>query len=69
MVLPLATMEKIIKKGGAERVGEDAKQALAEVLEEIAIQISARAATLAKHAGRKTIKLEDIEIAKKEILE
>jgi histone H3/H4 len=69
MVLPLATMEKIIKKGGAERVSEDAKVALAEVLEEIAVQITLRAAALAKHAKRKTIKQEDIEIAKKEILE
>jgi histone H3/H4 len=68
MVLPLATMEKIIKKGGAERVSEDAKVALAEVLEEIAVQITLRAAVLAKHAKRKTIKQEDIEIAKKEIL-
>ena len=35
-LLPLAAMEKILKTHGAERVADNAKEALREVLEDIA---------------------------------
>ena len=64
--LPLAAMEKLLKQGGAERVSDKAKAALKEVLEEIAQEIASKSIKLAVHAGRKTIKAEDIKLAVKE---
>ncbi len=65
--IPLAPIGRLIEKAGAKRVSEDAKKSLSKVLGEIAIQISERAVMLAKHAGRKTIKKSDVDLAKKEI--
>jgi len=64
--LPLAAMEKIMKKVGAERVSESSKDALKAAVEEFALEISQRAIKLAMHAGRKTIKARDIKLAAKE---
>ncbi|MBI2558630.1 NFYB/HAP3 family transcription factor subunit [Candidatus Woesearchaeota archaeon] len=65
-LLPLAAMEKLLKQGGAERVSDKAKAALKNSLEEIAHEIAAKSIKLAVHAGRKTIKAEDIKLAVKE---
>ena len=62
-ILPLAPMERLLKKAGAPRVGEDAKLALAEILEDFAQRLGQKAAALAVHAGRKTVKAEDIKLA------
>ena len=61
--LPLAAMEKILKRAGAGRVGEDAKAQLRDMLEEYAMSVGAQAASFAKHAGRKTVKAEDVQLA------
>jgi histone H3/H4 len=63
--LPLASVDRLIRKGGAERVSEDAAQALADVLVKIGIEIGEQAAKFAKHAGRKTVSAEDIKLAVK----
>ena len=67
-LLPLAAMEKIIKKvGGSDiRVSEKAKAALKGVIEEKAEEIAERAWRLATHAGRKTVKEGDIKLAVKQ---
>jgi len=65
IILSVAAMEKLLKKAGAERVSEDAKELLAEALEEQALKIGEKAWHLAQYAGRKTIKSEDIKEAVK----
>jgi histone H3/H4 len=62
-ILPLAPVERIIRKAGAERVSEDAGIELAKVLEDYGIEVSREAITLAKHAKRTTVKEEDIRLA------
>lgn len=64
-ILPAAAMEKLLKKAGAERVADDGKEKLREVLEEYAQVIGEKALRLAHHAGRKTIKSSDIREAVK----
>ena len=56
-------MDKLMRQAGAFRVSDDAKEALAVVLEQKALQISREAKKLAEHAGRKTITEKDIRLA------
>lgn len=63
--LSIAACERLLKKGGAERVSKDAAEELANVLEELAVEIGKQAATMANHAKRKTLKAEDIKLASK----
>lgn len=64
-ILPGAAMEKLLRKAGATRVSEDAKEALREVLEDLAQEIGEKAIKFAQHSGRKTIKKSDIKLASK----
>ena len=66
--LGLAGMYRFIKKSGAERVSDEAADELRKVLEEIATRIGSQALDLSVHAGRKTVKSEDIRLAAKNIL-
>ena len=63
--LPKATMGKLLKNAGATRVSEGAKLELARVLEEIGEDVGKKAVPFAKHAGRKTVKVEDIKLSVK----
>jgi len=66
--LAIAAMHRICKKAGADRVSESAAKEMAKVLEEIGIKIGKEAVDFAMHAGRKTVKEEDIEIAARKVL-
>ena len=68
-LLPLAAMEKILKNVGADRVSDKAKEALKNVVEDIAEEIAQDAVKFAMHAGRKTVKARDIDIASKKVLD
>ncbi len=63
MELPKAPIERLIKRAGAERVSDEAVEALADYLEEYAIKVATRAIKLARHAGRKTVTKDDIKLA------
>ncbi len=62
-VLSLNAMEKLLRSAGALRVSEDAKEALAKVLEKKANEVSLKAIKFAEHAGRKTVIDKDIQLA------
>jgi len=61
-------MHRICKKAGADRVSESAAKELAKVLDEIGVKVAKEAMDYAMHAGRKTIKSEDIEIAARKVM-
>jgi histone H3/H4 len=63
--LPIAAIDRLIRKAGAGRVSEDAAIELGKIIEEVAIDISKQAIDLAKHAKRKTVTGEDIKLATK----
>jgi histone H3/H4 len=63
--IPLATVDRLMRKAGAKRVSEDAAQAMAEIIEERALVIAASAIKLAEHAGRRTVRDVDIRLATK----
>jgi histone H3/H4 len=60
--LSTAAVRRLIEKAGAERVGDDAVEEMRRILEEYAVRVSKEATTLASHAGRKTVKAEDIQL-------
>jgi DNA-binding protein len=64
-ILPLAAMEKLLKKAGATRVSENAKDALREILEDYAAALGAKAIQFSQHSGRKTVKAVDVKLAGK----
>ena len=66
--LSISAMHRICKRAGAERVSESAAKELAQIMQEIGIKIAREGLDYALHAGRKTIKARDIEIAAKKVM-
>ena len=63
--LGVSAMYRILKKAGADRVSDESADELRRVLEDIAKEIAKNAVEMSKHAGRKTVKAEDVKLASK----
>ena len=63
MIIPTATMRRIIKKETGLRAGNETSQELAYQVEQIIIDIAKTAGKLATHSGRQTISPDDIILA------
>jgi histone H3/H4 len=61
--IPVAPLDRLIRKVGIDRVSESASTALGEILEDIGRDIAERSKEIALHAGRKTITEKDIKLA------
>ena len=62
----LSAMYRILKKSGAERVSDESADELRRILEEIGVVIAKNAVDMSGHAGRKTVKAEDVRLAAKQ---
>jgi histone H3/H4 len=60
---PLAPLEKILRKAGAERISSLALKEFKFILLEISNKIAKEAIALAHHAKRVTVKREDVKLA------
>ncbi|KXA90661.1 histone [candidate division MSBL1 archaeon SCGC-AAA259B11] len=63
--LPETSVDRIIRRAGGIRVSKTAAKELTEIIEKYALEIATEATTLAKHAGRKTVRDVDIRLALK----
>jgi len=64
--LGLSAMYRILKKSGAQRVSDESAVELRRVIEEIAEAIAKNAVEMSNHAGRKTVKAEDVKLSSKQ---
>ncbi len=64
---PLYTLERLLKKAGAERVSPSAAEELREILVDLVERITEDAVMLARHAKRVTVKREDIRLVAKNL--
>ncbi len=63
--LGLSAMYRILKKSGAERVSDESADELRRTIEEIAMAVAKSAVEMSSHAGRKTVKADDVKLASK----
>jgi DNA-binding protein len=61
MPLSISSFYKILKKAGASRVSDEAAIELRDAVQEIANEKAREAATLCRHANRRTVMKQDIE--------
>jgi len=54
-----------LKKAGAKRVSDEPANELRRIIEELADSIANSAVDMTSHAGRKTVKGEDVKLASK----
>jgi histone H3/H4 len=67
VVLSSPPVERLIRRGGAERVSKAAAKELANLLEDYAVEISKKALEYAYEDNRKTVRKEDIRKAIKAV--
>lgn len=67
--LSTAAVHRLIEKGGADRIGDDATEELKRILEELGGRVGKEALELASHAGRRTVRAEDIRLASRRLIQ
>lgn len=65
-IIPVAPIDKLMRKAGAGRVSDKGAERLAQILEEVGEYVARRAFELTVHTGRKTITDKDIDLAYKQ---
>ena len=63
MSIPMAAIERVAKKAGVVRISGKAVKEIQRVLDGVSLELSIEAATVAKHAKRRTIMKDDVRIA------
>lgn len=63
--LPKAPTARLMKNAGAKRISGDAIDLMAEAMEDYGLSIAMKANDYARHAGRKTVKADDVKLALK----
>jgi len=58
-----SAIERIMKKAGAMRISADATETLAVLMEEYGVLLAREAKKMSDHAGRKTLRGSDIQMA------
>lgn len=61
--IPLQPIKRLMKQAGAERVADDAVEVVRAELEKHVEDLTEEAYRYTTHAGRKTVKREDVEAA------
>jgi histone H3/H4 len=64
----ITTIQRVFRRNGGQRIADDAAKELSKALEEVSYKISKQAIEFAAHAGRETIKAEDIRLASKYVV-
>ena len=62
-VFAWSPIRKLMKDNGAEMVARDAVDALIDYLEKLAKEVTNKALEMTRHAGRKKLTLEDMDLA------
>jgi histone H3/H4 len=65
-IIPVAPIDRLIRKAGAGRVSDKGAERLAQILEEVGEILARRAFEITEHTGRKTITDKDIDLAYKQ---
>ena len=63
--LPKAPVARLMKRVGATRVSVEAVDAMNEAMKDYGLTLASKANDYARHAGRKTIKADDVKLALK----
>ena len=64
-MLPTSPFERISKKAGVKRISKDALEELRDIIEEMGMEMAEKAVKISRHAGRRTVKREDIHFVHK----
>ena len=65
-IIPVAPIDRLIRKAGGKRVSDKGAERLAQILEEIGDYLAKIAFELTEHTGRKTITDKDVDLAYKQ---